>query len=115
MNRHQDTQITKMANTDADIWVSAGWFKRFPQDPESPVPGDRTGLRALPIHPLNVLLEYSEAVQNRSMEFVSTLTANQLDRPLTAGILNYSVGNCLRHLITYQNNHHGQIDYIQGL
>ena len=115
MNRHQDTQITRTGASDEDSWITDGWFNRFSQDPDSPDPGDRLGLRALPIPSLDVLLGYSEAVHKRTMAFVSGLDSNQLDHPLTDGIENYSVGNCLRHLITHQNNHHGQIDYIRGL
>ena len=115
MNRHQDTQITRTAASGEDLWITDGWFNRFSQDPDSPDPGDRLGLRALPIPSLDVLLGYSEAVHKRTMAFVSGLDSNQLDHPLTDGIENYSVGNCLRHLITHQNNHHGQIDYIRGL
>jgi len=115
MNRHQDTQITKAGTQDQDVWITDGWFQRFSQSPDSPDPGDRMGLRALPIPSLDVLLEYCAAVHKRCIEYITGLTSNDLDQPLNTDRQNYSVGNCLRHLITHQNNHYGQIDYIRGL
>ena len=54
-------------------------------------------------------------MHGRCIEYITGLTSNDLDQPLNTDRQNYSVGNCLRHLITHQNNHHGQIDYIRGL
>ena len=73
------------------------------------------GLRSLSIPPLNVLLGYSEAVHDRNIEYVSHLNADELDQPVGLDSPIFTVGTCLRHLITHQNNHHGQIDYIRGL
>mgnify|MGYP002526302707 FL=1 len=73
------------------------------------------GLRALPIPSLDVLLGYFEAVHNRNIEYVYNLNPDSLDQPISSDRPIYTLGNCLRHLITHQNNHHGQIDYIRGL
>ena len=115
LSRHQDSQITKATKGQHDLWITDKWFNKFSQSPNSPDPGDRMGLRALPIPSLDVLLEYFEAVHNRNIEYVYNLNPDALDQPISSDRPIYTLGNCLRHLITHQNNHHGQIDYIRGL
>ena len=73
------------------------------------------GLQSLSIPTIDVLLGYCESVHDRNIEYISHLNADELDQPVSLGSPVYTVGNCLRHLITHQNNHHGQIDYIRGL
>ena len=115
MARHQDTQITKASKAIQDLWVTDGWFRKFSQTPDSPDPGDRMGLKALPMHALDVLLGYCVAVHERSSAYISNVNVIELDQPLSPDRQMFTVGNSLRHLITHQNNHHGQIDYIRGL
>ena len=115
MSRHQDTQITKVTRGKDDVWITDSWYQRFSQSPNSPDPGDRMGLRSLSIPTIDVLLGYCESVHDRNIEYISHLNADELDQPVSLGSPVYTVGNCLRHLITHQNNHHGQIDYIRGL
>ncbi len=113
--RNEDTRVTTTGNLGADIWASDSWHERFGQPATAPDPGDRMGLRALAIPSLEVLVGYSQAVQQRTARYVSGLTPEDLDQAPNAARPEHTVSGSLRHLITHKNNHHGQIDYLRGL
>ena len=98
-----------------ELWVSEGWHRKFGQPVDSPDPGDRMGLRSLPIPGLETLVGYLEAVHDRTQELLSGLTPDRLETTRDPILPERTLGTCLRHLITHKNNHHGQIDYIRGL
>ncbi len=100
---------------DSTLWVSDLWFERFGQPVDSPDPGDRMGLRALSLPPLDTLIGYLEAVYSRTREAISGLTESDLDGHGGKSPSDRTTGMSLRHLITHKNNHHGQVDYIRGL
>ena len=95
-----------------ELWEAQGWRLRFGQPAESPDPGDRPGLHALPIPGMNTFVAYLEAAYTRTMEYVKTLTPETLDEAIDG---ERTCGAMLRHLVTHKNNHHGQIDYLRGL
>ena len=113
--RAQDDLVKGVLGAGASIWVSRGIHEAFGQPAQAPDPGDRMGLRALRIPSLNTLLDYLEATHAQTIDFVSTLTPERLDTSPGQGDSSPTLGASLRHLITHQNNHHGQIDYIRGL
>ena len=115
LNRHEDARVTETGKLGEDVWAADGWHERFGQPATAPDPGDRMGLRALAIPPLEVLLGYAEAVQKRTVRYVAGLTPEDLDQAPDAARPELTVGGSLRHLITHKNNHHGQIDYLRGL
>ena len=115
LNRHEDARITETGKLDEDIWAADGWHEQFGQPAAAPDPGDRLGLRALAIPSLDVLIGYAEAVHQRSIKYVSGLSAEALDLAPDPTRPEHTVGGSLRHLITHKNNHHGQIDYLRGL
>ena len=98
-----------------DLWVTGLWHRQFDQPITSPDPGDRLGFRGLAIPSLEVLLAYSEAVHQRSLSFLASLSVDRLEEPVQAIAGGQTVAGSLRHLITHKNNHHGQIDYLRGL
>jgi len=69
----------------------------------------------LPIPELDVLVEYLEAVHQRTLSVVDKLTQEGLDAAPDQARLDYTLAVSLRHLATDKNNHHGQIDFIRGL
>ena len=110
--RAEDRVITRLQPAAPDLWEAQGWRMRFGQPAESPDPGDRPGLHALPIPGVDTLVAYLEAAYARTMEYVRTLTPNALDAAIDG---ERTCGAMLRHLVTHKNNHHGQIDYLRGL
>ena len=113
--RGEDNLVCSVLSDGVAMWASAGLHKKFGQPADAPAPSDRMGLRALPIPPLETLLDYLGAAHARTLELVSSLTAERLDAGPDSGIPGRTFGSSLRHLITHKNNHHGQIDYIRGL
>ncbi len=114
VSRNEDARITETGGP-PDLWVTGLWHRQFGQPITSPDPGDRLGFRSLAIPSLEVLLAYSEAVHQRSLSFLASLSVDRLEESIQPTAAGQSVAGSLRHLITHKNNHHGQIDYLRGL
>ena len=112
--RVEDSRVSVLQG-ESSLWESQGWHKRFEQPVDAPDPGDRMGLRALPLPSLSNLTGYLKAVHQQTDEFLSTLTPDRLDTVPDPSQPERTVVASLRHLITHKNNHHGQVDYIRGL
>ena len=97
------------------LWKLRGWYRRFGQAVDAPDPGDRAGLRAISIPPLEVLTGYAKAAYRQTQEFLSSVTDNDLESAPDPSQPGRTLGALLRHVVTHKNNHHGQIDYIRGL
>ena len=116
MARAEDYSTNRMrGQVDQTLWATQGWHRKFNQPVDAPDPGDKMGLQSLPIPDLETLLAYSNAAHEQTQEFLTTLTAADLDRPLDPSEPRRTLSVSLRHMITHKNNHHGQIDYIRGL
>ena len=115
VTRAEDNLVSRLAGGSPALWVADGWHKRFDQPVNAPDPGDRMGLRALPIPNVTVLLGYAHAVGEQTRRFMGGLTADRLDQAIDPSQPERTIAGSLRHLITHKNNHHGQVDYIRGL
>ena len=113
--RGEDRRIATLAGREADLWESDGWHQAFGQPIEAPEPGDRPGLRSLPVPAVEVLIGYLEAAYGKTRQYLSTLAPEELDAVPDPSEPELTVASLLRHLITHKNNHHGQIDYLRGL
>ncbi len=111
--RNEDARVTS-SDGPPELWVADEWHRKFGHPVSAPDPGDRMGLQSLAIPTLDVLLGYAEVVHERTIAFVSTLTAEKLDGPMPTEP-RQTVAGSLRHMITHKNHHHGQIDYLRGL
>ena len=98
-----------------ELWESEGWHKRFGQPVDAPDPGDKSGLRDLPIPELGIMLDYLQAVHERTLTAVCKLTEENLNSSPDPTRSDHTLAVYLRHLTTHKNNHHGQIDFIRGL
>ena len=114
LSRNEDARIANSGGL-LDLWVTDEWHRNFGQPVTSPDPGDRLGFRSLSIPKLEVLLGYSEAVHQRTIDFVRDLSPEELDREMGPAEPGQTVAGSLRHVITHKNHHHGQIDYLRGL
>ncbi len=113
--RAEDDRVTSFPGKAKPLWESQGWYKRFGQPMNAPDPGDRTGLLATPIPPLDVLMGYVEAAYAQAEEALVSMSAGDLDVAPDPSQPKRTLGVMLRHMVTHSNNHHGQIDYIRGL
>ena len=113
--RGEDRMINQLSRAAADLWESEGWYERFGQPVEMPDPGDRMGLRSLPIPSIDTLIGYHKAAHLQTSGYLATLSDDRLAEVPETYRQGVSVGQALRHQITHKNNHHGQIDFIRGL
>ena len=113
--RSEEAIVHHLGGQQPELWESEGWHKRFGQPVEAPDPGDKAGLRDLPIPELGVLVDYLQAVHQRTLALVSELTQEGLDAAPDQSRPDHTLAVSLRHLTTHKNNHHGQVDYIRGL
>ena len=115
LGRTEETIGQHLRGQKPELWESEGWHKRFGQPVEALDPGDKAGLRDLPIPELGVLVDYLQAVHQRTLALVSELTQEGLDAAPDQARPHHTLAVSLRHLTTHKNNHHGQIDFIRGL
>ena len=115
LGRSEEAILHNLGGQQPELWESEGWHKRFGQPVEAADPGDKAGLRDLPIPDLDVLVEYLEAVHQRTLALVYKLTQEGLDAAPDQARLDHTLAVSLRHLATHKNNHHGQVDFIRGL
>ncbi len=113
--RGEDRMIASLRGGGSDLWESEGWYERFRQPVEMPDPGDRMGLQALAIPPLDTLIGYLKAAYRQTDGYLSTLEPDRLGDTADTFRPGVTVAQALRHQITHKNNHHGQIDFLRGL
>jgi uncharacterized damage-inducible protein DinB len=118
LTRVQDHHVSELMDTD-QIWTSGDWAARCGLEPDA----SNTGYGHRPDQVLSVrpestavLLEYLEAVQQRTCRMLEGLSPDDLDRvvdrrwdpPVTMGVRLVSiVDDCMQHA--------GQAAYVRGL
>lgn len=120
--RGQDMQLCDVAGIE-QVWTSEGWEQRFALDlPHNDAPGYDIGYghtaedvgKVRP--PVELLVGYYRAVHKVSLEYVASLTPEELERivdrrwnpPVTASVRLVSiVDDCAQHL--------GQAAYVRGI
>jgi uncharacterized damage-inducible protein DinB len=115
--RVQDDHVAALAGAD-QVWHD-GWVERLdlPLDPDDIGYGHSSAdVDSVQIERLHDLVDYHQAVHQRTLEYVERVDAAELDRivdrhwdpPVTAGARLVSIiGDCLQHL--------GQAAYLKGL
>ena len=116
--RVQDDHVAEIREAE-QVWARGDWADRFDLAPDpSNIGYGHTVEEAIAVHPEGpgVLVEYLEAVQDRTVAWLATLGPAELDRvvddswdpPVTMGVRLVSVADdCLQHL--------GQAAYLRGL
>jgi hypothetical protein len=118
LTRIQDDHLAEVAAR-PQVWTAQGWRQRFdlPFDP-SATGYVHTAEQVAAVRPEGpeVLLDYHDAVADRSIEYAATVSADDLDRvidrswdpPVTVGVRLVSVLNdCMQHA--------GQASYVRGM
>lgn len=115
--RAQDAQVAPLAGQE-QVWRAAGWQERFdlPLPPEAMGYGQGSEEVAAVRAPGEELLGYLDAVHERTVDYLQTLSGDDLDRvidaesdpPITLGVRLVSVlDDCAQHA--------GQAAYLRGL
>ncbi len=118
LTRIQDDHVAEIAGREQS-WIAEGWAARFgmPADPTNTGYGHSTEQVAAvrPGDP-RLLAGYHDAVWNRTVDYLATVEANELDRiidrsydpPVSAGVRLVSV-------ISDNLQHAGQARYVRGI
>lgn len=118
LTRVQDDHVAEVAGAE-QVWTSDGWFERlgFPFDPAATGFGQSADeVAAVDVDSGALLAGYHDAVHERTLAYVSTLTDPDLDRvvdeawnpPVTLAVRLVSV-------IDDDAQHIGQAAYVRGL
>ena len=118
LTRTEDDHVSELAGR-KQAWIEERWHERFgkPADPHDTGFG-YTADKVAAIRPSGpeLLIEYYAAVHRRSLEYLQSVTCEEMDRiidrrwnpPVTAGVRLVSVVNdCTQHV--------GQAAYVRGL
>lgn len=117
LTRVQDDHVSEIAGRE-QAWVMDGWAQRFGMEPDPSDTGyGHTSEQVAAVQPgAPDVIEYHDAVASRTLEYLETIDADELDRivdrswdpPVTVGVRLVSViGDCYQHA--------GQAAYVKGL
>ena len=117
LTRVQDDHVADAAHTD-QVWTTGGWFERFdlPFEPSATGYGQGSDDVAAVRVPAELLAGYHDAVHERTVEYLRTLSAADLDRvvdtrwdpPVTLAVRLVSV-------ISDDLQHVGQAAFVRGI
>jgi uncharacterized damage-inducible protein DinB len=118
LTRIQDHHLSGLAEK-PQLWVSEGWHERFGKQADPQDTGQRyTPEQVAEIRPTDaqLLLDYHDAVYQRSVEYIKTLSESDLDRELNEPQWNPlpTVGVRLVSVIADNIQHAGQAAYLRG-
>jgi hypothetical protein len=119
LTRVQDDHIADLIGWE-QLWIKAGWHAKFNRDPDPKDIGfghTSEEVAAFKSPAVQTLLDYHRAVLDRSKQYITNLSPDDLDRELnepwfqplpTVGVRLISVlSDCLQHA--------GQTAYVRGL
>ena len=119
LTRQQDTQIASLIGGE-QLWVTDKWYTKFGRQPEPDDVGfghSPEQVSAFKSLESRTLLDYNRAVVERSKQYISSLSENDLDRELNEPWFQPlpTVGVRLVSILDDSVLHAGQAAYIRGL
>ncbi|MDA1215961.1 MAG: DinB family protein [Chloroflexi bacterium] len=118
LTRVQDDHVSNLTGRE-QAWVADGWHAKFnlPADATDYGTGDSIErVRAFRAPDAQTLLDYYNAIHGRTQEYLSTLTSEEMDKPVNDDRWTPppSVGVRLVSVIGDNTQHAGQIAYLRG-
>jgi uncharacterized damage-inducible protein DinB len=114
--RIEDLWINRILLGGQELYETDGWYRQFKTLPRDSGFGyDVKMLETWPVPKLELLNSYTDAVRNKTREYLATLTARNLDEAKDFVWSKGTVGSALSHLISEVGEHAGQIGYIKGI
>ncbi len=116
LGRVEDFWINRQLKQGKEIYETEGWYQRFGTAPgDSGIFFDIPKLKAWPIPTLKLLQDYRAAVRKTTLDYLNTVTEQQLEEPRDFGFMKGTNGWALSHLVSEVGEHSGQIGYIKGI
>jgi uncharacterized damage-inducible protein DinB len=114
--RGEDLWINAILLREKQLYEAGGWYKKFDTSPQDSGFGfDVAKLDAWPVPTLSLLKGYAAAVRQKTLAYLKTLTASELDKPRDFGWRKGTTGSALAHLVAEVAEHSGQIGYLRGI
>ena len=117
LTRVQDDHVSEIAGRD-QAWVDDGWAEKFAMEADPAETGyGHTAEQVASVHPAaNLLRDYHDAVHARTVEYLSGIDSEELERIIDHGWdPPVSVGVRLVSVIGDDLQHAGQAAYVRGL
>ena len=116
MARVEDTLFNRAILRRADLWEREVWGEKLG------ITAEGNGYRFsaeqatdFPDFSLNELMEYYRSVRSEIVEYIDSLTEDDLDALPNPRRPEYPVGETLKHVVVEEAQHVGQIAYIRGI
>jgi len=110
----EDIFINRVIQGGKEIHETEGWQEKL-GTPAKAHQFTREELQAWPVPKLEVLKEYANSVQERTLTFLKSITAEKLDEVPLPDTSPNSTGVMLGHLCNEIARHVGQIAYLRGI
>ncbi len=115
VTRAEDNWINSVIGGGSNIYETGGWRERLGTPKEGGYGFTEEQLRAWPTPRLDDLRGYAQAVRQRTLEVVASITAEKLPEAPRPDRPKETVGSILAHVATEVALHVGQIDYLRGV
>jgi hypothetical protein len=117
LTRVQDDHVAELAGSD-QVWVTDRWHERFGMPETTETGYGHTSAQVAAVRPAgpDVLLAYHDAVAERTVAYLASVDAAELDRVIDRSYdPPVSVGVRLVSVLSDNLQHAGQARYVRGL
>ena len=116
MTRVEDMWFQFFIQRQTEIWERDGWNEKFGLPTRDNGFGHTTEQVAdFPAYDLSEMLKYGEAVRAATLEYLKTVTPEQMEEVPRSARPEMSVGRIFRQVIGEVYQHQGHIAYLKGL
>ena len=115
VTRVEDFWVNRVIKRGSDIYETEGWRERLGTPEDGGTGYTEEQLRSWPTPKLEDLRGYAQAVHEKTLAVLGSVTAEELLEVPRPDQPEQAVGGILAHLITEIALHVGQIDYLCGV
>ena len=115
VTRAEDFWVNDVIRRGSTIYETEGWRERLSTPEDGGTGYTEEQLRAWPTPKLADLLGYAQAVREKTLAVVDSITSGDLPEVPRPEYPKDTIGSILAHLVTEIALHVGQIDYLRGV
>ena len=112
--RVEDLFVNRIIKREKELYVTEGWQKKM-GTPDKAYQLTLEELRAWPVPKMEELRKYANAVHEKTMAFLNSVSAGKLDEVPRPDRSPDAIGTSLGHMSTEIALHVGQICYLRGM